>query len=134
MNLTKKKKELGLSLSDKKVRNRIVSDMFQRCVKSKPSPLYHKNFANRIELGNLSDDIEKISKVDWIIEVVTEKLKIKQIVFEQIEKHRSPGTLVTSNTSGIPIKQMNEGRSDDFKHNFAVTHFFNPPRYLKLFG
>jgi len=131
--LNEKEKELGLSLSDKKVRNRIVSDMFQRCVKSKPSPLYHKNFANRIELGNLSDDIEKISKVDWIIEVVTEKLKIKQIVFEQIEKHRSPGTLVTSNTSGIPIKQMNEGRSEDFKHNFAVTHFFNPPRYLKLF-
>jgi len=131
--LNEKEKELGLSLSDKKVRNRIVSDMFQRCVKSKPSPLYHKNFANRIKLGNLSDDIEKISKVDWIIEVVTEKLKIKQIVFEQIEKHRSPGTLVTSNTSGIPIKQMNEGRSEDFKHNFAVTHFFNPPRYLKLF-
>ena len=131
--LNEKEKELGLSLSDKKVRNRIVSDMFQRCVKSKPSPLYHKKFANRIELGNLSDDIEKISKVDWIIEVVTEKLKIKQIVFEQIEKHRSLGTLVTSNTSGIPIKQMNEGRSEDFKHNFAVTHFFNPPRYLKLF-
>ena len=131
--LNEKEKNLGLSLDNKKVKNRIVTEMFQRCIKSKPAPLYHKNFANRVELGNLTDDLSKISNVDWIIEVVTEKLKIKQIVFEQIEKFRSPGTLVTSNTSGIPIKQMNEGRSEDFKKNFAVTHFFNPPRYLKLF-
>jgi len=131
--LNEKEKNLGLSLDNKKVKNRIVTEMFQRCIKSKPAPLYHNNFANRVELGNLTDDLSKISNVDWIIEVVTEKLKIKQIVFEQIEKFRSPGTLVTSNTSGIPIKQMNEGRSEDFKKNFAVTHFFNPPRYLKLF-
>ena len=131
--LNEKEKNLGLSLDNKKVKNRIVTEMFQRCIKSKPAPLYHKNFAKRIELGNLTDDLSKISNVDWIIEVVTEKLKIKQIVFEQIEKFRSPGTLVTSNTSGIPIKQMNEGRSEDFRKNFAVTHFFNPPRYLKLF-
>ena len=131
--LNEKEKNLGLSLDNKKVKNRIVTEMFQRCIKSKPAPLYHKNFANRVELGNLTDDLSKISNVDWIIEVVTEKLKIKQIVFEQIEKFRSPGTLVTSNTSGIPIKQMNEGRSEDFRKNFAVTHFFNPPRYLKLF-
>jgi len=125
--------KLGLSLDDKKVKNRIVNEMFQRCIKSKPAPLYHKNFSKRVELGNLTDDLSKISHVDWIIEVVTEKLKIKQIVFDQIEKFRSPGTLITSNTSGIPIKQMNEGRSEDFRKNFAVTHFFNPPRYLKLF-
>lgn len=131
--LNKNEEKLGLSLDDKKVKNRIVNDMFQRCIKSKPAPLYHKNFAKRIQLGNLTDDIHKISKVDWIIEVVTEKLNIKQIVFEQIEKHRTNGTLITSNTSGIPIKQMNEGRSEDFRKNFAVTHFFNPPRYLKLF-
>ena len=131
--LNEKEKNLGLSLDNKKVKNRIVTEMFQRCIKSKPAPLYHKNFANRVELGNLTDDLCKISNVDWIIEVVTEKLKIKQIVFEQIEKFRSPGTLVTSNTSGIPIKQMNVGRSEDFRKNFAVTHFFNPPRYLKLF-
>ena len=123
----------GLSLDDKKVKNRIVNEMFQRCIKSKPAPLYHKNFSKRVELGNLTDDLKKISNADWIIEVVTEKLNIKQIVFEQIEKFRSPGTLITSNTSGIPIKQMNEGRSEDFRKNFAVTHFFNPPRYLKLF-
>ena len=131
--LNENEEKLGLSLDDNKVKNRIVNDMFQRCIKSKPAPLYHKNFAKRIQLGNLTDDIHKISKVDWIIEVVTEKLNIKQIVFEQIEKHRTNGTLITSNTSGIPIKQMNEGRSEDFRKNFAVTHFFNPPRYLKLF-
>ena len=122
--------KLGLSLDDNYVKNRIVNDMFQRCIKSKPAPLYHKNFAKRIQLGNLTDDIHKISKVDWIIEVVTEKLNIKQIVFEQIEKHRTNGTLITSNTSGIPIKQMNEGRSEDFRKNFAVTHFFNHPTNL----
>lgn len=131
--LNESEEKLGLSIEDKAVKNRIVNEMFQRCIKSKPAPLYHKNFAKRITLGNLTDDINKISKVDWIIEVVTEKLSIKQIVFEQIEKYRTKGTLVTSNTSGIPIKQMNEGRSEDFKNNFAVTHFFNPPRYLKLF-
>ena len=131
--LNENEKKLGLSLDNKKVKNRIVNEMFQRCIKSKPAPLYHKDFAKRIALGNLSDDINKISEVDWIIEVVTEKLRIKQIVFEQIEKFRKKGTLVTSNTSGIPIKQMNEGRSEDFRNHFAVTHFFNPPRYLKLF-
>ncbi len=97
--LNESEEKLGLSLEDKVVKNRIVTEMFQRCIKSKPAPLYHKNFAKRITLGNLTDDINKISKVDWIIEVVTEKLSIKQIVFEQIEKYRTKGTLVTSNTS-----------------------------------
>ena len=131
--LNEKEEKLGLSLDNKKVKNRIVNEMFQRCIKSKPAPLYHRNFASRIELGNLTDDLHKISKVDWIIEVVTEKLNIKQIVFNQIEEHRTKGTLITSNTSGIPIKQMNEGRSEDFRKNFAVTHFFFFLRYLKLF-
>ena len=131
--LNENEEKLGLSLENKKVKNRIVTEMFQRCIKSKPAPLYHKDFASRVTLGNLSDDINNISEVDWIIEVVTEKLNIKQIVFEQIEKFRKQGTLVTSNTSGIPIQQMNQGRSVDFRNHFAVTHFFNPPRYLKLF-
>ena len=131
--LNDKEEKLGLSLDDKKVKNRIVTEMFQRCIKSKPAPLYHESFTNRIILGNLTDDLNKINEVDWIIEVVTEKLNIKQIVFEQIEKFRKKGTLITSNTSGIPIKLMNEGRSEDFRNHFAVTHFFNPPRYLKLF-
>ena len=92
--LNEKEEKLGLSLDDKKVKNRIVTEMFQRCIKSKPAPLYHKNFANRIVLGNLTDDIAKINEVDWIIEVVTEKLNIKQIVFEQIEKFRKKETLL----------------------------------------
>jgi len=104
----------------------------QTSLKSNPSPIYHKDFAKRIETGNLEDDISKIKDADWIIEVVVERLDIKQQVFENLEKHRTPGTLISSNTSGIPIKFMTEGRSDDFKKHFCGTHFFNPPRYLKL--
>ncbi|MDC0331657.1 3-hydroxyacyl-CoA dehydrogenase NAD-binding domain-containing protein, partial [Flavobacteriaceae bacterium] len=96
-------------------------------------PIYSQKFADRIETGNIEDDLHKIKDVDWIMEVVVERLDIKQQVFEKIEKYRTPGTLITSNTSGIPIKFMNEGRSEDFQKHFAVTHFFNPPRYLKLF-
>ena len=123
----------NLSLGSKKVKNRIVNDMFQKCIKSRPSPIYNKKFLDRIKLGNFEDDIDKINEVDWIIEVVVEKLDIKKSVFDLVEKHRKTGTIITSNTSGIPIKLMNEGRSDDFKECFAITHFFNPPRYLNLF-
>jgi len=131
--LNEKEKKKGLSLDDKAVRNRIVNDSLQESVKSKPSPIYHKDFVNRIETGNLQDDISKVSEVDWIIEVVVERLDIKKQVFENLEKHRKPGTLITSNTSGIPINFMTDGRSDDFKKHFCGTHFFNPPRYLRLF-
>jgi len=131
--LTDKEKAKGLTLENKSVRNRIVDDNLTASLKSNPSPIYHKKFASRISTGNLDDDLHKIKDVDWVIEVVVERLDIKQKVFEQIEKHRTPGTLITSNTSGIPIKFMNEGRSEDFRKHFAVTHFFNPPRYLKLF-
>ncbi|MEN8788252.1 MAG: 3-hydroxyacyl-CoA dehydrogenase NAD-binding domain-containing protein [Flavobacteriaceae bacterium] len=123
----------GLSLEDKAVRNRIVNSSLAKALKSNPSPIYHKKFASRISTGNLEDDISKIAEADWIIEVVVERLDIKQQVFARIEEHRKPGTLVTSNTSGIPISFMNEGRSEDFQENFCGTHFFNPPRYLKLF-
>lgn len=131
--LTEKEQAKGLTLENPVVRNRIVNDNLTSALKSKPSPIYHQKFANRIQTGNLEDDLHKISGVDWIIEVVVERLDIKKKVFEQIEKHRKPGTLITSNTSGIPISFMNEGRSEDFQKHFAVTHFFNPPRYLKLF-
>ena len=131
--LNEKEKAKGLSLSDAAVRNRIVDANLLQAIKSNPAPLYHADFKKRIHTGNLSDDISKIADVDWIIEVVVERLDIKQSVFEQIETHRTPGTLITSNTSGIPIAMMNKGRSDDFQKHFAVTHFFNPPRYLKLF-
>jgi 3-hydroxyacyl-CoA dehydrogenase len=131
--LTKKEEIKGLTLQDKVVRNRLVNDALAVSIKSKPAPLYHKKFASRITTGNLEDDIEKVATADWIIEVVVERLDIKKQVFEKLEKYRTPGTLITSNTSGIPIKFMNEGRSNDFQENFCGTHFFNPPRYLKLF-
>ncbi|MFC4219851.1 3-hydroxyacyl-CoA dehydrogenase/enoyl-CoA hydratase family protein [Flagellimonas marina] len=131
--LNEKEKAKGLTLKDKVVRNRLVNDALSAALKSKPSPIYHQKFASRITTGNLEDDIAKVSKVDWIIEVVVERLDIKKQVFENLEKHRTPGTLITSNTSGIPIKFMSEGRSQDFKEHFCGTHFFNPPRYLKLF-
>jgi 3-hydroxyacyl-CoA dehydrogenase len=131
--LNDKEKAKGLTLEDKVVRNRMVNDSLKAALKSKPSPIYHQKFANRITTGNLEDDIAQIANVDWIIEVVVERLDIKKMVFENIEKYRTPGTLITSNTSGIPIKFMSEGRSDDFQKHFCGTHFFNPARYLKLF-
>lgn len=126
-------KKKGLTLEDKVVRNRIVNEDLQKAIKSNPAPLYHKDFAKRISTGNLEDDISKVKTADWIIEVVVERLDIKKQVFENLDKHRTPGTLITSNTSGIPIKFMSEGRSEDFQKHFCGTHFFNPPRYLKLF-
>ncbi len=131
--LNEKEKAKGLTLNDKVVRNRLVNDSLTAALKSKPSPIYHKKFASRITTGNLEDDIEKVGQVDWIIEVVVERLDIKKQVLENLEKHRKPGTLITSNTSGIPIKFMSEGRSEDFQKHFCGTHFFNPARYLKLF-
>ena len=126
-------KAKGLDTSHTQVRSRIVNENLIKAIKSKPAPLYHAAFKERISTGNFEDDMSKIADVDWIIEVVVERLDIKKIVFEQVEKFRTPGTLVSSNTSGIPIKFMNEGRSEDFQQHFTVTHFFNPPRYLKLF-
>ncbi|MEW4924789.1 3-hydroxyacyl-CoA dehydrogenase/enoyl-CoA hydratase family protein [Algibacter sp. 2305UL17-15] len=131
--LNETEKAKGLTLEDKAVRNRLVNDALKNSLKSKPSPIYHQKFASRITTGNLEDDISKIKDVDWIIEVVIERLDIKKKVFETLEKHRTPGTLITSNTSGIPIQFMSEGRSEDFQKHFCGTHFFNPPRYLKLF-
>ena len=123
----------GLTLDNKVVRNRLVNDALAASLKSKPSPIYHPSFAKRITTGNLEDDIAKVASVDWIMEVVVERLDIKKQVFEQLEKYRTPGTLITSNTSGIPIHFMSEGRSEDFQKHFCGTHFFNPARYLKLF-
>ncbi|MFH4967340.1 3-hydroxyacyl-CoA dehydrogenase/enoyl-CoA hydratase family protein [Gaetbulibacter sp. M240] len=126
-------KKRGLTLEDKSVRNRLVNDSLQQALKSKPSPIYHQKFADRITTGNMEDDISKVANVDWIIEVVVERLDIKKQVFEKLDKYRTPGTLITSNTSGIPIKFMSEGRNEDFQKHFCGTHFFNPARYLNLF-
>jgi 3-hydroxyacyl-CoA dehydrogenase len=122
----------NLTLESKLVKNRIVNDALASAVKSNPSPLYLSSFVSNITTGNFTDDLSKINEVDWIIEVVVENLKIKQQLFESVEKHRKPGTLISSNTSGIPIHLMCEGRSEDFVAHFCGTHFFNPPRYLKL--
>jgi len=113
-------------------RNKIVNDALAAAIKSNPSPVYHKDVIKKITTGNFEDTMKDIAGCDWIIEVVVERLDIKQKVFEQVEKYRQPGTLITSNTSGIPIHMMAEGRSDDFKKHFCGTHFFNPPRYLRL--
>lgn len=117
---------------DRKARNKMVQDALSFALKSNPAPLYRKSFASRITIGNLEDDLPKISDCDWVIEVVIERLDIKQQVFTQVEKYRKPGALITTNTSGIPVHLMTEGRSTDFKAHFCGTHFFNPPRYLRL--
>jgi 3-hydroxyacyl-CoA dehydrogenase len=113
-------------------RNKLVNDALQTALKSNPSPVFHKNVAKKITTGNFEDNLKDIAQCDWTIEVVVERLDIKQQLFEQVEKYRKPGTLITSNTSGIPIHLMSAGRSDDFKKHFCGTHFFNPPRYLRL--
>ena len=121
--LTEIETKKGLTLESKIVRNRIVNEHLTNALKSNPSPIYSQKFASRITTGNTTDDMAKIANYDWIIEVVVERLDIKKLVFEQIDKFRKPGTLVTSNTSGIPIKFMSEGRSDDFQKHFCGTHF-----------
>ncbi|MEM9526875.1 MAG: 3-hydroxyacyl-CoA dehydrogenase/enoyl-CoA hydratase family protein [Bacteroidota bacterium] len=125
-----------LSEEDKKnpvKRNSIVNGALAKAIKSKPAPLFKKDFASHITTGNFDDDFEKISDADWIIEVVIERLDIKKQIFARVDEHRKAGSLVTSNTSSIPINLLCEGRSDDFRAHFCGTHFFNPPRYLRLF-
>ncbi|MEP7109103.1 MAG: 3-hydroxyacyl-CoA dehydrogenase/enoyl-CoA hydratase family protein [Ferruginibacter sp.] len=121
-----------VSGSDTTQRNRVVNDALSAAIKSNPSPVYNKDVVKRIKTGNFTDNMKDISVCDWVIEVVVERLDIKQSVFADVEKYRKPGTLITSNTSGIPIHKMAEGRSEDFKKHFCGTHFFNPPRYLRL--
>lgn len=113
-------------------RNKIVNDALAAAIKSNPSPVFTKDVVKRITTGNFDDNMNDIAGYDWVIEVVVERLDIKQQVLEKVDKLRKPGTLITSNTSGIPIHLMAEGRSDDFKKHFCGTHFFNPPRYLRL--
>ncbi len=119
--------------SDQKTaRNQLVNGSLQAAIKSNPSPVFTADVAKRITTGNFDDNMKDIASCDWIIEVVVERLDIKQMIYEQVEKYRKPGTLITSNTSGIPIHMLSEGRSADFKKHFCGTHFFNPPRYLRL--
>ncbi len=130
--LTEAEKAKGLTTDSKQVRNRIVSEALQATLKAKPSAVYTKEVASNVSIGNIDDDLPKIADCDWVLEAVIERLDIKQQLFEKIEKYRKPGTLITTNTSGIPIHLMSEGRSEDFRQHFCGTHFFNPPRYLRL--
>jgi 3-hydroxyacyl-CoA dehydrogenase len=130
--LTEEEKSKNLSLDSQQVKNRIVQSSFDAAIKSNPAPLFSKSFASRIKLGNFTDNLSGIKDCDWTIEVVVENLDIKKKLYDEVEKHRKPGTLITSNTSGIPIHLMAEGRTEDFQKHFCGTHFFNPPRYLRL--
>lgn len=130
--LTADEKAKGLSLEDKQVRNRISAASIQKLLKQKPAPLTSKKNLGLIEAGNLEDDLSKLSEVDWIIEVVVENLNVKKQVFEKVDHYRKAGSIISSNTSGISVEAMAEGRTEDFQKHFLGTHFFNPPRYLKL--
>jgi len=130
--LTEAEEKKGLTLEDKAVRNRLAADSIQKLKKQKPAPLTKKDNIEFIEAGNMEDDMKRLSEVDWILEVVVENLDIKKKVFAQVDEFRKQGSIVSSNTSGISVEAMAEGRSDDFRSHFLGTHFFNPPRYLKL--
>lgn len=130
--LTEAEKRANFTVEDDIVRNRIATQSKQSLVKQKPSPITTKSSLDLIEVGNLTDDLDQLSTVDWIIEVVVEKLSVKKEVFAMVEKHRKEGAIVSSNTSGISIEAMVEDCSDEFRKHFLGTHFFNPPRYLKL--
>ena len=130
--LNEAEKKKGQSLDSGQVKNRIVTEALASAIKSSPSPIFTKDVLKNITTGNFEDNMKDIASCDWIIEVVVERLDIKKLIYQQVEKFRKPGTLVTSNTSGIPIHLMAEERSDDFKKHFCGTHFFNPPRYLRL--
>jgi len=118
--------------TNKKERNQLVNDALTAAIKSNPSPIYSAKYTSNITTGNFTDNMALVAKADWIIEVVVERLDIKQQIYNEVEKYRKPGTLVSSNTSGIPIHLMAEGRTEDFQQHFCGTHFFNPPRYLRL--
>ncbi|CAN5265139.1 3-hydroxyacyl-CoA dehydrogenase/enoyl-CoA hydratase family protein [soil metagenome] len=130
--LSEAEKKKGLTLDTPSVKNRIVNEALAVAIKSNPSPVFTKDVIRNIKTGNFEDNMKDISNCDWTIEVVVERLDIKKLIYDQVEQYRKEGTLITSNTSGIPIHLMADGRSDDFKKHFCGTHFFNPPRYLRL--
>lgn len=130
--LTPKEEAKGLSLSDLVVRNRIVNVGYQAAIKSRPASFFSKSLSDLVTVGNLEDDFDLIRDADWIIEAIVENLKIKQGLMARIDTVRSEKCIVSTNTSGIPVGSIVEGRSEGFRQHFLGTHFFNPPRYLKL--
>ncbi|MGV3684742.1 MAG: 3-hydroxyacyl-CoA dehydrogenase/enoyl-CoA hydratase family protein [Daejeonella sp.] len=130
--ITEEEQAKGITLDNKAFRNKIVNEALENTIRSNPSAIYSKKVLPNITTGNFEDNMKDIASCDWVIEVVVERLDIKKQIYDQVEKFRTPGTLVSSNTSGIPIHLMAEGRSEDFRAHFCGTHFFNPPRYLRL--
>ncbi|MUT65972.1 3-hydroxyacyl-CoA dehydrogenase/enoyl-CoA hydratase family protein [Paenibacillus sp. NEAU-GSW1] len=130
--LTAEEERIGLTLHHTQVRNRLAQTALQRLIKAQPAALYDPSFAERITVGNVEDQLQELAGVDWIVEVVVERLDVKRELLERIESVWSPGTIVTTNTSGLSVAAMAEGRSEAFRRHFAATHFFNPPRYMKL--
>ena len=130
--LTLAEEAKGLTLDHPAVRYRIVNEGWERCLKARPSALFSKDRAEYVRLGNLEDDFSRLSEADCIVEAAVERLDVKQQLMARIEAQRKPGSIVSTNTSGIPIGAIAQGRSDDFKAHFLGTHFFNPPRYLYL--
>lgn len=131
-NLTPDEQKKGLTLADPAVRNRIVREGLDRAIKSRPASFFTPDHAMLVSTGNLEDDFDAVSKADWVIEVIIENLAIKRQLMERIDAVRAPHTIISTNTSGIPVASIAEGRSTEFKQHFLGTHFFNPPRYLKL--
>ncbi len=130
--LTEEEKKKGLTLESRAVRNRIADAGVAAMIKAKPALLYRTDLAPLVTACNYVDDMERMGECDWIVEVVVERIDIKQRVFADVEKHRKPGSIVSSNTSGLSAAAMVEGRSEDFRRHFMVTHFFNPVRYMRL--
>ena len=122
----------GLTRESEPFRNKLADQGVQIALKAKPASFYLPEYAKRIKAGNMEDHLDGLKGVDWILEVVVERLDIKKAVFERLEQVMGPDTIITSNTSGISAEAMCEGRSENFRKNFAITHFFNPPRYMKL--
>ncbi|MCB1055092.1 MAG: 3-hydroxyacyl-CoA dehydrogenase, partial [Acidobacteria bacterium] len=126
--LTPEDEARGLTLEDPRFRNQIVAKGFEALKSSRPAALYSQRFLPLIEIGNFEDDWHRLAECDWIVEVVVERLDIKRQVMERIDAVRKPGSIVSSNTSGLSLAAMAQGRSEDFRRHFLVTHFFNPVR------
>src|SRR5438270_6365116 len=130
--LTPEDKARGLALSDPGVRNRIVRAGLEAAQKARPAAFFTPAAANRITIGNFEDNLAWCAQADWIIEAVAENLAIKRSLLQKVAAYRRPGTIVSTNTSGLPIHQIAAGFPDAFQRHWAATHFFNPPRYMKL--
>lgn len=130
--LTPDERARGLTTDHPAVRNRIVDQGWQRCLMARPPSLFVPGLADNVTTGNLEDNLDRVGKADWIVEAIVEQLELKRQIMARIEAVRKPGSIVSTNTSGIPIREIAAGRSTDFKAHFLGTHFFNPPRYLRL--